>query len=110
MSADILKELDLPTLSITRNNQLCMTMYQVINNMVPDYLTDLFTKTSALHNHETRQAEFNLTLPKPNTNFYKKSFSYRGAVTWNDLLPNMKNMGSLSTFKRAIVPNDGNFS
>ena len=39
--------------------------------MVPDYLTDLFTKTSALHNHETRQAEFNLTLPKPNTNFRK---------------------------------------
>ena len=42
-SADILKELDLPTLSIRRNNQLCITMYQVINNMVPDYLTDLFT-------------------------------------------------------------------
>ena len=60
-SADILKELDLPILSIRRNNQLCITMYQVINNMVPDYLTDLFTKTSALHNHETRQAEFNLT-------------------------------------------------
>ena len=108
--ADILKELDLPTLSIRRYNQLCITMYQVINNMVPDYLADLFTKTSALHNHETRQAEFNLTLPKPNTNFRKKSFSYRGAVTWNDLLPNMKNMGSLSTFKRAIVSNDGNFS
>ena len=78
--------------------------------MVPDYLNDLFTKTSALHNHETRQAEFNLTLPKPNTYFRKKSFSYRGAVTWNDLLSNMKNMGSLSTFKRAIVSNDGNFS
>ena len=71
-SADILKELDLPTLSIRRNNQLCITMYQIINNMVPDYLTDLFAKNSALHNHETRQAEFNLTLPKPNTNFRKK--------------------------------------
>ena len=69
--------------------------------MVPDYLlTDLFTKTSALHNHETRQVEFSLALPKPNTNFHKKSFSHRRAVTWNDLLPNMKNKGSLSTFKR----------
>ena len=78
--------------------------------MVSDYPTDLFTKTCTLHNHETRQAEFNLTLPKSNTNFRKTAFSYRGAVTWNDFLPNMKNMGSLSTFKRAIVSNDGNFS
>ena len=106
-SADILKELDLPTLSIRRNNQLSITMYQVINNMVPDYLIDLFTKTSALHNHETRQEEFNLTLQKPNTNFRKKSFSYRVCIV---SLPIMKNMGSLSTFKRAIVTNDGNFS
>jgi hypothetical protein len=109
-SVDILKELDLPNLSLRRNNQLCTTMYQVNNNMVPDYLIDLFTKTSTLHNYQTRQAEFNFALPKPNTNFCKKSFSYRGAVAWNDLLPNIKNMGSLSTFKRALVSNSGNNS
>ena len=68
-SVDILKELDLPNLSLRRNNQLCTTMYQVNNNMVPDYLIDLFTKTSTLHNYQTRQAEFNFALPKPNTNF-----------------------------------------
>jgi hypothetical protein len=86
-------------------------MYQVNNNMVPDYLIELFTKTSTLHNYQTRQAEFNFALPKPNTNFGKKSFSYRGAVAWNDLLPIIKNMGSLlSTFKRALVSNSGNNS
>ena len=53
-SVDILKELDLPNLSLRRNNQLCTTMYQVNNNMVPDYLIDLFTKTSTLHNYQTR--------------------------------------------------------
>ena len=56
-------------------------MYQAIDNIVLDYLTDLFTKTGAPNNYETWQAEFNLALPKPNTNFRKKSFSYRGAVT-----------------------------
>jgi hypothetical protein len=67
------------------------TMYQVNNNMVPDYLIDLFTKISTLHNHEIRQAKFNLALPRPNTKFFvKKSFAYRGAVAWNDLLPNIK--------------------
>ena len=47
--------------------------------MVPDYLIDLFTKISTLHNHETRQTEFNLALPRPNTNFCKKSISYSTA-------------------------------
>ena len=105
-SADIFKELDLPNLSLRRNNQLCTTMYQVNNNMVPD----LFTKTSTLHNRQTRQAEFNFALLRPSTNFCKKSLSYRGAVAWNDLLPNIKNMGSLSTFKRALVSNSSNNS
>jgi hypothetical protein len=68
--------------------------------MVPDYLIDLFTKTSTLHNHQTRQAEFNFALPKPSTNFCKKSFSYRGAVAWNDLLPNIKKYGFIVNLQK----------
>jgi hypothetical protein len=76
--------------------------------MVLNCVIDLFTKISTLHNRETRQAEFNLSLPRPNTNFCKKLFSYRGAVlTGNDLLPNIKNLGSLSTFKMVLVTNNG---
>ena len=37
-------------------------------------------QTNVVHGHGTRQAEFNFMPPKPNTNFGKKSFSYRGAV------------------------------
>lgn len=110
-STDILKELErknLPTLRLRGNNQLCITMYQVNNNMMSDYLIDLFTKTSAIHNYKTRQAGFNLALPKPNTNYRKNSSSHRGASTWNDLSPNMKNIGSLLTFKRALVTNSAN--
>ena len=40
-------------------------MYKVNNNEVPDYLVDLFTKTSSSHGYETRQAEFNFVPPKP---------------------------------------------
>ena len=50
-------------------------MYQLNNDMVPDYVIDLFTKTNVVHGYGTRQAEFNFMLPKPNTNFDKKSFS-----------------------------------
>ncbi len=71
--------------------------------MVPDYLIDLFRKTNTLLSYETRQAEFNFVLPKPNTNFRKKSFSYRGALAWNDLVPNLKNLRSLTTFKKSLL-------
>ena len=79
-SADVLDDLELANLSTKRNIQLCATIYQTNNRMVPGYLIDLFTKTNIVHGHETRQAKFNLVPSKPNTNFGKKSFSYRGVV------------------------------
>ena len=80
-------EVVLPNLSVRRNNQLCTITYPLNNGMVPDDLqvTDLFTKTNVIHSHETRQAEFNFMPLKSNANFGKKSFSYRGAVAWNNL-------------------------
>ena len=92
-SVDILNELELPNLSVRRHNQLCTIMYKVNNNEVPDYLVDLFTKTSSSHGYESRQAKFNFVPPKPNTNFCKKSFSYGGAVAWNKLPTNLKTLG-----------------
>ena len=74
-SIPILKELDLPNLSLRRNNKLCTNMYQVNNNMVPDYLIDLFTKTSTLHNYQTRQAEFNLACSKTWTGLISKTWT-----------------------------------
>ena len=99
-SADILNELGLPALDVRRNNQLCITMYQVKNSLAPQYLTDLFCKTTPIHDYNTRIAQDALALPKPNSK--KKSFSYRGAVTWNNLPPDLKKIDSFLTFKRSI--------
>ena len=88
-------------LSTRRNNQLCATMYQ-INRMVSDYLTDLFTKTNVVHSHETGQAKFNFMPPRPNTNFEKKSFSYSGAVAWNNLTSHQKSSTNLKSFKTCL--------
>jgi uncharacterized membrane protein YheB (UPF0754 family) len=46
-SVDILNELELPNLNVRRHNQLCNIMYKMNNNEVPDYLVNLFTKTSS---------------------------------------------------------------
>ena len=37
-SIDIFNDLELPNLSVRRNNQLCTIMYQLNNGMVPDYM------------------------------------------------------------------------
>ena len=46
--------------------------------------TDLFVPS---HNdmHQLRSNDRKLHTEKPNTNFFEKSFSYRGAVSWNSL-------------------------
>ena len=48
-----------------------------------------------------------LYLPKPKTNFLKRSFSYRGAVSWNQILMEKFPIieipeSSISSFKRLI--------
>ena len=52
--------------------------------MTPKYLTEMFTM-SQNDNYALRSNERKLHLSKPNTNFLKKSFSYRAAVSWNKL-------------------------
>ena len=36
-------------------------------------------------------AEGKLTLPKPSTNYLKRSFSYSGAMLWNNMPKSLKN-------------------
>ena len=74
--------------------------------MAPEYLTQMFhvfvNQTYQLQNNHQK-----LYLPKPKTNFLKRSFSYRGAVSWNQIL--MEKLPiieipetSISSFKRLI--------
>ena len=65
--------------------QLSIFMYKVKNRLVPDYLCDLFTNVSDIHNYDTRQSGADLILPKPKTNSMKNAFSYTGAEAGADL-------------------------
>ena len=78
-SVDILKTLGIPNLEKRRMQQLAIFMYKVKNGLVPDYLCDLFTNVSDIHNYDTRQSGADLILPKPKTNSMKNAFAYRGA-------------------------------
>ncbi len=100
---DVLNKVGLPNLVTRRKHHLAVLMFKAKHNMLPNCLTELFTTSNEIHNYNTRQSEFNFALPKPKTNFMKKSFAYRGAETWNNLSADIKSKTSISTFKNSLT-------
>ena len=75
-------------------------MFKTINELNPPYLHDLFKSRSTGYN--LRNSEHTLYVPKPRTNYGKRSFSYSGAMLWNELPQSVRAVRSLSQFKREI--------
>ena len=59
-------------------------MYKISNCLAPNYLTKVFDVFNN-QNHNLRSNNIKLALAKPNTNFIKRSFSYRGGVSLDNL-------------------------
>ncbi|CAH3186535.1 unnamed protein product [Porites evermanni] len=85
-------------LMITRFKQVCQLLLSLI--VAPEYLLSLFSQRHSAYN--LRNSEGRLTLSKPSTNYLKRSFSYSGAILWNNLPKNLKNAASVKHFKRNI--------
>ncbi len=46
--------------------------------------------------------EMKLNLPKPRTNYLKRSFQYSGALLWNSLAENIRTLQSFAQFWKAV--------
>ena len=77
-------------------------MFKIFNNNCPTYLRERFHRTSEIHDYNLRGSNYDLQLPLPKTNFLKRSFSYGGAMVWNQLSNETLEMGDLTSFKLAI--------
>ena len=75
-------------------------MFTSVNGLAPEYLQSLFSQRRSVYN--LRDSEGKVTLPKPSTNYLKRSFSYSGAMLWNNMLKSLKNVVSVNHFKRII--------
>ncbi|CAH3140504.1 unnamed protein product [Porites evermanni] len=64
-----------------------------INNLAPVYLCNLFAPRTP--NYYFRNAKKKLMLPKPRTDYLKRSFSYSGALLWNNLPEEIRTSNSL---------------
>ena len=62
-----------------------LLVFKSIHGLAPQYMSDLFTKTSQLTSHNLRNIATDLWLPQQRSSSGMKSFSYRGAKTWNSL-------------------------
>ena len=74
-------------------------MYECINNLAPAYLCNLFAPRTP--NYYFRNAKKKLMLPKPKTDYLKRSFSYSGALLWNNFPEEIRTSNSLGFFKRS---------
>ena len=59
-----------------------------------------FSAASSVHNYNTRFSANNcLYVPRPKTEYLKKSLTYYGVILWNDIPQFIRNADNLSDFK-----------
>ncbi len=61
-------------------------MSKVVKNIAPNYLTNMFRKCDN-SNYSLRSNNLKLSLPRLKTDFLKRSFSYRGALSLGIVYP-----------------------
>ena len=100
----LLNSLGWDNLASRRAKQNANLMYKCINNLPPAYLSNLFVLR--ISNYDFRNAEKKLLLPKPRTDYLKRSFSYSGAILWNNLPEEIRTSNSLAfSALREVIAN-----
>ena len=75
-------------------------MFKSLNGLAPVYLQDLFSERHT--DYDMRDSLRKLNLPKPRTDYLKRSFGYSGALLWNSLPENIRAIRSIREFKKKI--------
>ena len=87
------------SLAARRKKHLCEMVYKSLNGTAPSYLQTFFQYKSTDY---SLRNESNLLTPKPNLDYCKRMFAYRGALIYNSLSNNTKSAASLNSFKILI--------
>ena len=80
--------------------KVLITMCKCTNNLETAYLCNLFAPRTSTY--DFRDAKGKLLLPKPRTDYLKRSVSYSGALVWKTDLPEeVRTATSLDLFMRS---------
>ena len=73
-------------------------VFKSLHNLTPVYLYNTFRNFNT--HYGLRNSANKLILPKPRTEYLKRSFSYSGAALWNSLPQALRECNSLGAFKK----------
>ena len=91
-SCEILADLGWQPLAERMKFKKAMFMYNIKHNNLNEPMKNMFEiSNNELHNLQSNAVNFHV--PKPRTNFMKKSISYSGALLWNSLPSSAKEQG-----------------
>ena len=93
----LFKILSWKNLAYQRHIALTTMVYKCLHGLAPEYLCNKFTNRKPVY--DLRDSERKINVPLPRTNYYKNSFSYRGAVAWNSLPRDARIAESVKQFK-----------
>ena len=75
-------------------------MYKCMNNLAPDYLCEMFKSNPCSNKYSLRSSDAHcLFIPRPKTNYMKKTFQYSGTILWNKLPKSVKESENINVFK-----------
>ena len=96
----ILKDLQWMDIKDKISFDICVFMYKVMNNMLPDWLHK-FPFVGDLQARPTRQSN-HLAIKRTNTDLGKRAISVRGPKEWNDIPVNIRNSTSIKVFQKNL--------
>lgn len=99
-SIQVLSQLNWNTLATRQNNSMLTQIYKILHSLAPPYLNEIFKHVE--HKYNFRQSKYNVNIPKPRTEYKKRSLAYRGAIEWNKIAGDLQSSNSLYTFKNKI--------
>ncbi len=97
----ILTTLSWETLDNRRKKSKAVFMYKVLNDHAAPGLKEYFQVRNVTQNTYNLR-DYDLTIPKPRTEYLRRSFKYSGAMLWNDLSFAAKSASTLDSFKKEI--------
>ena len=79
----------------------CVMMYKAIVNKIPEYISNMFSKSVDIHGRNLRSTNRDtLTVPYARTQYYENSFRIDGAKKWSSLPLTIRTTSSIESFKK----------
>ena len=105
-SSEMFNELGWSTIENRHNYNKAVLTYKALNDLTPEYISNLLKPTFETHNRNLRSAtNGSLSVPRSRTSFFDRSFSATAPKLWNSLPKEITTASSLENFKQLAKTN-----